>query len=206
MKKVKPILSKGAGGPGYKGATLTQGGKFGDSYTTPPEINPVNTKDLVRQGKKIAAKGSARYAKRALKGVGLASKGLALLWGTPAVIGAELLISKDAGVDQYGRKVDTPEGYNAMTKDNAIADYYSTYGSYPESYNPGDHNQNAIIDRIEAKVRSETMANMLRRESGQQSQPTPEEEVRKKWRTQILTHEAITGENPMGETGMGGGA
>ena len=182
---------------------------FGGKPTT-PDVAPsattaINTKSLVRQGQKIAAKGSAKYATKALqKGSMLASKGLALLWGTPAVIGAELLISKDAGVDQYGRKVDTPEGYNAMTKDNAIADYYSTYGSYPESYNPGDHNQNAIIDRIEAKVRSETMAAMLRQESGKQSQPTPEEEVRKKWRTQILTHEAITGENPFNE--MGGGA
>jgi len=207
MKKAGPILSKGAGGPGYKGATLTLGGKYGDSYTIPPEDAKtlVNTKSLVRQGKKIAAKGSEKFATKALqKTAGLASRGMAALWGTPAVVAADLLLSSEVGIDQYGRHIDTPKGFEAAEKDNAIADYYSTYGSFPENYNADDHNQNAIIDRIESTVRSETMAAMLRQESGKQSQPTPEELARKKWRSSILRHEVITGENPMHE--MGGGS
>ena len=178
-----------------------------------PEINPVNTKSLIRQGQKIAAKGSARYATQALKkGASLASKGLAMLWGTPAVIGTELLISKDAGTDQYGRKIDTPEGYKSMQADNAVADYYATYGSYPENYKPGDHNQNAIVDRVEAKLRSEIMAKQLRQQSGvQQTQPTPEEMARNRWRREVLTsvtgdwQEAGEGHKPESYIGRGGG-
>ena len=165
-----------------------------------------NAKTLVKQGKNIGAKGSAKFSARTLQkaGLGLASKGMAALWGTPDIVGESLLVSSDVGVDQYGRYSDTPKGHEAIEKDNAIADYYSTYGSFPENYNADDHNQNAIIDRIESTVRSETMAAMLRQESGKQSQPTPEELARKKWRSSILRHEVITGENPMHE--MGGGA
>jgi len=166
-----------------------------------------DAKTLVKQGKNIGAKGSAKFATKALlkTGLGLASKGMAALWGYPAVVAADLLLgSSVAGIDQYGRKFDTPKGHDAIEKDNAIADYYATYGSFPENYNADDHNQNAIIDRIESTVRSETMAAMLRQESGKQSQPTPEELARKKWRSSILRHEVITGENPMHE--MGGGS
>jgi len=165
-----------------------------------------NAKTLVKQGNKIEAQGAAKFSAKALQkvGLGLASKGMAALWGYPAILGEAAFISANVGVDQYGRKFDTPEGHDAIEKDNAVADYYATYGSFPENYNADDHNQNAIIDRIESTVRSETMAAMLRQESGKQSQPTPEELARKKWRSSILRHEVITGENPMHE--MGGGA
>jgi hypothetical protein len=165
-----------------------------------------DAKTLVKQGNKIGAKGAAKFSTKALQkaGLGLASKGMAALWGYPAILGEAALISANVGVDQYGRYSDTPEGHDAIEKDNAVADYYATYGSFPENYNADDHNQNAIIDRIESTVRSETMAAMLRQESGKQSQPTPEELARKKWRSSILRHEVITGENPMQE--MGGGA
>ena len=86
----------------------------------------INSASLVRQGKKIGAKASATFAGKALrKSASVAGKGLGVLFGGPAVIAADLLISDNAGQDQYGRSVDTPKGFKAAEEDKAVAYYFT---------------------------------------------------------------------------------
>ena len=164
----------------------------------------INSASLVRQGKKIGAKASATFAGKALrKRAAVAGKGLGVLFGGPAVIAADLLISDNAGQDQYGRSVDTPKGFKAAEEDKAVADYFTEYGSFPENFDPeGGHNMNAVLDNIEKKLRSEQMANQVRQINGgmafmqgkTQTGPTPEQVERQKFRYDSM--KALTGTTP----------
>ena len=198
MKKAGPVLSKGYGKEGYKGATLTQGGKFGDSYTTPPSEeakNLINSKSLVRQGKKIGAKTSANMVSKALRGSGkVALKGLGAVFGTPAIIAADLLDSKVAGTDQFGRALDTVDGFEAAKRDDKVADYFLTYGTFPEGTDLDSFNRDAVNSRITGKLRSEHMAQQLRQvnrgmefmRGNNPTQPTPEEQERQRFRYDVM--------------------
>jgi hypothetical protein len=195
MKKAGPRLDKGYGKKGYKGATLTQGGKFGDSYTTPPAENLVNSKSLVRQGAKIGAKTSAGVVSKALRNSAkIAMKGVGAVLGMPAVIAYDLLDSKTAGTDQFGRALDTPDGWEAAKQDDKVADYFATYGVLPEGTTEGSYNPTAVISRVEGKFRSEQMANTLRQvnrgmafmQGKNPVQETPEQMARKNIRDGIM--------------------
>lgn len=198
MKKAGPILSKGAGKEGYKGATLTQGGKFGDSYITPPgeeSKNLVNSKSLVRQGAKIGSKTSTNIISKALRNsTKVAGKASGAVLGLPGMLAFDLLDSKKAGTDQFGRFLDTVDGMEAAKTDEKVADYFATYGVLPEGTAEGSFNMAAVTSRIESKLRSEQMANMLRQVNRGMSfmqgknpvQETPEQISRKNVRDSIM--------------------
>ena len=198
MKKAKPILAKGYGKKGYKGATLTQGGKFGDSYTTPPTEeakNLVNSKSLVRQGAKIGAKTGTNILTKALRNsTKIAGKASGVVLGLPGILAFDLLDSKKAETIQFGRFLDTPDGMEAAKTDEKVADYYLTYGTLPEGTAEGSYNIAAVTSRIEGKLRSEQMANMLRQvnrgtafmQGKNPVQETPEQMARKDFRDNIM--------------------
>jgi hypothetical protein len=112
----------------------------------------------------------------------------------PAVIAADLLDSKVAGTDQFGRALDTPDGWEAAKRDDKVADYFLTYGAYPEGIDLDSVNQGAVQSRIEGKLRSEHMANQLRQvnrgmafmQGENPTQPTPEEQQRQKFRYDVM--------------------
>ena len=155
----------------------------------------INSASLIRQGKRIGAKGSARFAAKALRGSAkLALKAAGTIFGTPAYIAADLLDSKEAGTDQFGRALDTPDGWEAAKRDDKVADYFLTYGTYPEETGTDSFNQEAVNSRIAGKLRSEHMAQQLRQVSrgmefmrgNNPTQPTPEEQQRQKFRYDVM--------------------
>jgi len=154
-----------------------------------------NSKSLVRQGAKIGAKGSANYASKALRSSAkIAMKGVGAVFGMPAVIAYDLLDSKKAGTDQFGRALDTKDGWEAAKQDDKVADYFATYGVLPEGTNEGSYNPAAVISRIEGKLRSEQMANTLRQvnrgmafmQGKNPMQETPEQMSRKDFRDSVM--------------------
>ena len=160
----------------------------------------VNSKSLVRQGNKMAARGTARVATKALRRTaGLAGKVLGTLFGTPAIIASDLVDSKVAGVDKYGRAVDTPKGFKSAQEDTATADYFAQYGSFPESVDFNVRNPQAIFDRIKKQTKAEVMAQQLRgtpyqRARGINKQPTPEDLARQSWGRKLISNEVVQGE------------
>ena len=160
----------------------------------------VNSASLVRQGKKIAAKGSANLASKLLRrSVGLAGKTLGMLFGSPAVIASDLVTSDTAGVDKYGRAVDTPKGFKLAQEDTATADYFAQYGSFPENVDFNKRNPQAIFDRIKKQTKSQVMAeqlsrNQIQRARGINQQPTPEDLARQSWGRKLISNEVVQGE------------
>ena len=155
----------------------------------------INSASLIRQGKRIGAKGSARFAAKALRGSAkLALRTAGTIFGTPAYIAADLLDSKKAGTDQFGRALDTPDGWEAAKRDDKVADYFLTYGTYPEETGTDSFNQEAVNSRIAGKLRSEHMAQQLRQvnngmafmQGKGMSQPTPEQQQRQKFRYDVM--------------------
>ena len=155
----------------------------------------LNSKSLVRQGRKISAKATANYASKALRNSAkVAMKASGAVLGMPGILAFDLLDSKVAGTDQFGRALDTPEGLEAAKTDNKVADYFLTYGTYPEGINIDSVNHNAVSSRIESKLRSEQMANTLRQvnrgmafmQGKNPMQETPEQMSRKDFRDSIM--------------------
>ena len=155
----------------------------------------VNSASLVRQGKKIGAKTSANMVSKALRGSGkLALKGLGTIFSMPVMIASDLLDSKKVGTDQFGRALDTPEGFEAAKRDDKVADYFLTYGTFPEETGTDSFNREAVNSRIAGKLRSEHMAQQLRQVSrgmefmrgNNPTQPTPEEQERQKFRYDVM--------------------
>ena len=160
----------------------------------------INSASLVRQGKKIAAKGSANLASKLLrKSVGLGGKALGMIFGSPAVIASDLVTSDTVGIDRYGRAVDTPKGFKLAQEDTATADYFSQYGSFPENVDFNVRNPQAIFDRIKKQTKAEVMAQELRRTPFQRAkginrQPTPEDLARQSWGRKLISNEVVQGE------------
>ena len=106
----------------------------------------------------------------------------------------DLLDSKKAGTDQFGRFLDTVDGMEAAKRDDKVADYFLTYGTYPEGTTEGSVNVAAVTSRIESKLRSEQMANTLRQvnrgmafmQGKNPTQETPEQMARKDFRNNIM--------------------
>ena len=155
----------------------------------------INSASLVRQGKKIGAKTSSSVMAKALRGSAkVAMKGVGAVFGMPAVIAYDLLDSKKAGTDQFGRALDTKDGWEAAKQDDKVADYFATYGVLPEGTTEGSYNAAAVISRVEGKLRSEQMANTLRQvnrgmafmQGKNPVQETPEQMSRKNVRNSIM--------------------
>jgi len=161
----------------------------------------VNAKSLVRQGNKMAARGTANVAAKALrKTAGLAGKVLGTLFGTPAIIASDLLESKVAGTDKYGRAIDTQKGFQAAQEDTATADYFAQYGSFPENIDFTKRSPQAIFDRIKKQTEAQVMAEALRNQTpfqrarGINKQPTPEDLARQSWGRKLISNEVVQGE------------
>ena len=155
----------------------------------------VNSKSLVRQGARIGAKTSANVMSKALRNsTKIAGKAGGIVLGLPGVLAFELLDSKKAGTDQFGRFLDTVDGMEAAKRDDKVADYFLTYGTYPEGTTEGSVNVAAVTSRIESKLRSEQMANTLRQvnrgmafmQGNNPVQETPEQMARKDFRNNIM--------------------
>ena len=167
---------------------------------TEDPTSAINSKSLVRQGNKIAAKGTASIAATALrKTAGLAGKVLGTLFGTPAVIADRLLDSKVAGTDKYGRAFDTQKGFQSIQEDTATADYFAQYGSFPENVDFNVRNPQAIFDRIKKQTKAQVMAEALRNQTpyqrarGINKQPTPEDLARQSWGRKLISNEVVQG-------------
>ena len=162
----------------------------------------INSQSLVRQGKKIASKGSSSFAIKALrKSATLGGKALGILFGSPAVIASDLLLSaKKAGTDKYGRAVDTQKGFLSAQEDTATADYFAQYGSFPENVDFDARNPQAIFDRIKKQTHAQVMAEVLRNQTpfqrarGLNKQPTPEELARQAWGRKLVSPQVVQGE------------
>ena len=155
----------------------------------------VNSKSLVRQGARIGAKTSANVMSKALRNsTKIAGKAGGIVLGLPGVLAFDLLDSKKAGTDQFGRFLDTVDGMEAAKRDDKVADYFLTYGTYPEGTTEGSVNVAAVTSRIESKLRSEQMANTLRQVNRGMAfmqgktpvQETPEQISRKNVRNSIM--------------------
>lgn len=167
---------------------------------TEDPTSAINSKSLVRQGNKMAARGTANVAAKALrKTAGLAGKVLGTLFGTPAIIASDLLDSKVAGTDKYGRAVDTQKGFQSAQEDTATADYFAQYGSFPENVDFNKRNPQAVFDRIKKQTKAQVMAEQLRRTPFQRArginqQPTPEDLARQSWGRKLISNEVVQGE------------
>ena len=167
---------------------------------TEDPTSAINSKSLVRQGNKMAARGTASVATKALRRTaGLAGKVLGTLFGTPAIIASDLLDSKVAGTDKYGRAVDTQKGFQAAQEDTATADYFAQYGSFPENVDFNVRNPQAIFDRIKKQTKAQVMAEALRNQTpyqrarGINKQPTPEDLARQSWGRKLISNEVVQG-------------
>ena len=164
-------------------------GKFEDPTSA------INSASLVRQGKRIGAKTGTNAITKALRSSGkIAGRAFGTVLGTPAYIAADLLDSKVAGTDQFGRALDTPDGWEAAKRDDKVADYFLTYGTFPESTDLNSFNREAVNSRITGKLRSEHMAQQLRQvnrgmefmRGNNPTQPTPEEQERQRFRYDVM--------------------
>ena len=164
------------------------------SQSTDPR-QAVNSKSLVRAGKKIASGAGGFMAKQLRQFAGMASKLGGRAWG-PVMLAEELLRSKTAGTDKYGRAIDTPTGFKNAQLDLETADYFATHGSFPENVDFNKRNPQAIFDRIKSQTKAEVTAQMLKmnpvqRARGINRQPTPESLARQQWDT-MLTNPQMT--------------
>ena len=135
----------------------------------------VSSKALVNQGNRLGSKTSATLTAKALRGAAkqaLSGAGR-LLFSTPAVIAQDILISESVGQDQFGRAIDTPEGFQKAERDREVADYFMQYGAFPEE--SSGTNQQAVENMIENKMKQQRMAQILRAEKGNQ-EITPEQQ------------------------------
>jgi hypothetical protein len=164
----------------------------------------INSKSLVRAGKKIGAKVSAKAIANALRSsVKTAGKAGGTVLSMPGVLAFDLLASKQVGTDQYGRFLDTPEGLEGAKTDEKIADYYATYGTLPEGTTEGSFNAAAVIGGIEKRMKAEQMANILRQvnrgmsfmQGANPMQETPEQMARKKIRNTIMNDFQMAGDS-----------
>ena len=94
----------------------------------------VNAKSLVRAGKdlgKKAVKASTAYGIKQLQNIagGIAKTG-GRAWG-PVMLAEQLLKSKKAGTDQWGRHLDTVKGWKAAQADDQIVNQWVTTGRPP---------------------------------------------------------------------------
>ena len=155
----------------------------------------LNSKSLVRQGAKIGSRTSTNSISKALRNsTKVAGKASGAVLGLPGMLAFDLLDSKKAGTDQFGRFLDTVDGMEAAKTDEKVADYYLTYGTLPEGTAEGSYNIAAVTSRIESKLRSEQMANTLRQvnrgmafmQGKNPMQETPEQMSRKDFRDSIM--------------------
>jgi len=164
----------------------------------------INSKSLVRQGAKLGAKTSASSIAKALRGSAkIAGKVSGTVLGMPGILAFDLLASKQAGTDQYGRFLDTPEGLEGARTDEKVADYYATYGTLPEGTTEGSFNAAAVIGGIEKRMKAEQMASILRQinrgmpfmQGANPMQETPEQIARKEMRNTIMRDLGMPGES-----------
>ena len=114
----------------------------------------VNTKSLVRAGKKLAfetAQTASGAVIRKLRQVaGMATKAAGRGWG-PVMLAEELLVSKETGGDQYGRQLDSKQGFQNAILDDQVVSKWTDEGQPPfdlmEKYGK-KLNQNYIADKV----------------------------------------------------------
>tara|TARA_Y100000310_G_scaffold286321_1_gene310386 strand:+ start:848 stop:1438 length:591 start_codon:yes stop_codon:yes gene_type:complete len=94
----------------------------------------VNAKSLVRAGKKMAVKAASTAGAFGVKQLrqiaGTIGKTGGRAWG-PVMLAEQLLKSKKAGVDQWGRQVDTPAGFKAAQLDDQVVSQWINTGRPP---------------------------------------------------------------------------
>ena len=170
-----------------------------------------DSKSLVKKGNKVGAQTNPKLTTSALRNAaGGVMKGAGkLLFNTPAVIATDILASKETGTDQFGRFVDTPEGFMKAERDREVAEYYMEYGAIPEDVDWSENGVNypAIENMIESKMKQERMAQLIRAEGGQ-TDVTPEQQQKATNKNKFMddSHQgAGGGYNPASYTGRGGG-
>lgn len=94
----------------------------------------VNSKSLVRAGKKIAEKAAATAGEFSVKQLrkiaGAIGKTGGRAWG-PVMLAEQLLKSKKSGGDQWGRQLDTPTGFKAAQLDDQVVSQWINTGRPP---------------------------------------------------------------------------
>ena len=180
-------------GPDPREDKLISAGKTKPQSQSNDPRQAVNSKSLVRAGKKLAS-GTGGFMARQLRNfAGMATKVSGKAWG-PVMLAEELLRSKTAGTDKYGRAIDTPTGFRNAQLDLETADYFATHGAFPENTDFNKRNSRAIFDRIKSQTQAEVQAAMLKMNPVQRTrsqQPTPESLARQEW-DRMLTNPNMT--------------